>query len=315
MSPTPPRIVVIGSLNADLVVRVPRLPVAGETLSGSRFQTFPGGKGGNQACAAARLGADVRLLAQVGNDAHGSWLRDTMRSAGVDVRGVVRDEATASGVAFILIDDAGHNQIVVSSGANGTFTPDRLDLSLVKGARALLFQLETPLATTRLAVGVARGIGALVMLDPAPARPVPDDLLGELDYVTPNETELAMLAGEAPDPVVAESEALALAMRLLDRGARRVVVKRAERGAMLVSREGLVSCPAFPVTPVDSTAAGDTFNAAFACALCGGSSEEEALRYACAAAAVSVTRPGAQPSVPTAEEVDAFLARATPHQG
>ena len=307
MSQTVPRIVVVGSLNADLVMRVPRLPVGGETLSGRSFQTFPGGKGGNQACAAARLGADVRLLAQVGNDAHGSWLRDSLRLAGVDVRGVVCDEATASGVAFILIDDEGHNQIVVVSGANGTFTPQRLDLSLMEGARALLFQLETPLETTRLAVGVARGAHALVMLDPAPARPVPDDLLGELDYITPNETELALIAGQAPEPVVAESEALDLASRLLDRGARRVVVKRAERGAMLVSRDGFVSCPAFLVRAVDSTAAGDTFNAAFAYALCDGSTEVEALRYACAAAAVSVTRPGAQPSVPTAEEVRAFL--------
>lgn len=299
------RIVVVGSLNADLVVRLPRFPRPGETLPGQSFAQFPGGKGANQACAAARLGAPVSMLGRVGADAHGAWLCGSLASDGVDVDGVREDLAVPTGVALIAIDGTGQNQIVIVAGANGAFDVEALlvDDTRLRAANVLLLQLETPIGTVSAAAQIGRAAGATVILDPAPARDVPDELLRACDWVTPNETELAVLAGITTGDVLDPAEAASGARRLIDRGARSVVVKMGARGALVVTggEERLVPPP--QVTAVDTTAAGDCFNAAFAVALSEGQRPFDAARFAAAAAAVSVTRAGAQPSMPTRDEV------------
>lgn len=308
-------IVVIGSLNVDAVVTVDRFPAPGETVFGGSHTLYPGGKGGNQACAAARLAAPgwVRMRGQVGGDAHAQWLIARLQDAGVDASGVMRDEAVSSGVAVIATDARGQNQIIVVPGANGTFTPERLgstDDSRENTAGFCLLQLEIPLTTVAAAAGRARARGATVILDPAPARPLPDELLRCCDYVTPNETELAALVGTAVD--ARDGTAVAEAARaLLGPGrARTVIVKLGSRGALLVPSSGPpLAVPAFPVEPVDTTAAGDCWNGAFAVGLAEGMDEAQAGRFACAAAALSVTRRGAQTSLPSRDEVEALLRR------
>jgi ribokinase len=302
---TSKRIVVVGSLNADLVVRLPRFLRPGETLTGESFNQFPGGKGANQACAAARLGAAVSMLGRVGADAHGAWLCGSLAADGVDVDGVREDPGAATGIALICIDGAGQNQIVIVAGANGRFDTEALqaDEPRLQGADAVLLQLEIPLATVSAAARIARAAGATVILDPAPARELPDELLRTCDWITPNESELAALTG-VPDRGTLEPAAAASAGReLIARGARHVIVKLGSRGALLVTGDGnhLVAAPA--VRAVDTTAAGDCFNAAFAVALAEGRPAHEAVRFANAAAAIAVTRPGAQPSLPTRAEV------------
>jgi len=304
---TVPAIVVVGSLNADLVVHVPRFPVAGETISGEGFVLLPGGKGANQACAAARLGGVVAMVGQVGRDDQGGMLRESLRRAGVDVRLVDQDEQAATGVAIISIDATGENQIILAAGANGTFTPERLAraLPLIRSASVLLLQLETPLDTVMRAATEARAAGVTVVLDPAPARDVPDQLLRLATYVTPNEGELARLVG-APvaEPSMADIDGQAA--RLIARGSTRVLAKLGARGARLITADGATEWPARHVTPVDTTAAGDAFNGAFAVALAEGADLDRAVRFATTAAAISVTRHGAQPSMPTRAEVDEF---------
>jgi ribokinase len=303
---TQPAIVVVGSLNADLVVHVPRFPVAGETISGEGFVLLPGGKGANQACAAGRLGGMVAMVGQVGRDDQGGMLRESLRRAGVDVRLVDQDEQAATGVAIISIDATGENQIILAAGANGTFTPERLAraLPLIRSASVLLLQLETPLDTVMRAAMEAQAAGVTVVLDPAPARDIPDQLLRLASYVTPNEGELARLVGApvADEPSMAEIDAQAA--RLIARGATRVLAKLGARGARLITADGATQWPARRVTPVDTTAAGDAFNGAFAVALSEGADLDRAVRFAITAAAISVTRHGAQPSMPTRAEVD-----------
>jgi ribokinase len=305
---TVPAIVVVGSLNADLVVHVPRFPVAGETISGEGFVLLPGGKGANQACAAARLGGVVSMVGQVGRDDQGGMLRESLRRAGVDVRLVDQDEQAATGVAIISIDATGENLIILAAGANGTFTPERLAraLPLIRSASVLLLQLETPLDTVMRAATEARAAGVTVVLDPAPARDVPDQLLRLATYVTPNEGELARLVGApvADEPSMADIDGQAA--RLIARGSTRVLAKLGARGARLITADGATEWPARHVTPVDTTAAGDAFNGAFAVALAEGADLDRAVRFATTAAAISVTRHGAQPSMPTRAEVDEF---------
>ena len=305
-----PAIVVVGSLNADLTVRVPRFPAPGETISGDGFAVVPGGKGANQAAAAGRLGGRVAMIGQIGSDANGTLLRDALHAAGVDTRLVAVDEAAATGVAVITIDAQGENEIVLAAGANGTYAPERLAPALLalRAARVVLLQLEIPLATVMRAAAEARSAGAVVVLDPAPAVPVPDQLLALADYVTPNERELALLAGGTPtgdDTPLEDVDALAYAV--LHRGAARVLVKLGARGARLVTLDAVQSWPARRVHAVDTTAAGDAFNGALAVALTEGASLDQAVRFATIAASISVTRPGAQPSLPSRAEVDAVL--------
>jgi ribokinase len=304
----PGSIVVVGSLNADLVVRVPRFPAPGETLTGSSFARFPGGKGANQAYAAARLGGRVAMVGRVGADDVGRWLTAHLEGGGVDVSAVEAVPGDSTGLALITIDDGGQNQIVLVPGANGTFTPDQPQASahVIDGAALVLLQLEIPLATVTAVARAARAAGRTIVLDPAPAVPLEDDLLGLVDILTPNESELAALTGGGA--IAGEADVCDRAERLLAAGARAVLVKWGAHGARLFGALGTHSWTARAVTAVDTTAAGDTFNGALAVALAEGLGVECAGRRAVAAATISVTRSGALPSMPTREEVDAWLA-------
>lgn len=301
-------IVVVGSLNADFVINVERFPQPGETLAGRDFKIFAGGKGANQAYAAGRLGGKVSMLGQVGHDVQADFLVNNLASAGVDVSQVGRDPNVSSGIATITIDSSGQNQIIIVPGSNGTFTPEKLQKSREAIAKAgyVLLQLEIPLATVLLAARLAKEAGASVILDPAPARELPDELLAMVDYLTPNETELSILTATSSQNL-SRTLAASKAAELHARGAKKVLVKMGVQGALLAAKEQEHFWPAIPVKAVDTTAAGDAFNAAFAVALAHGQSEIEAGRFATAAAACSVTRPGAQPSMPSRAEVEKMM--------
>jgi ribokinase len=296
-------VVVVGSLNMDLVARAPRLPVPGETVSGLTFSTVPGGKGANQAVASARLGAATAMVGCLGDDAFGASLRSGLEADGVDCRGLRTVPGTSSGVALIVVDEAGRNGIVVVPGANGRLSPGDVDAqaALIGAARALVLQLETPLETVEHAARLARSLGKLVVLNPAPARPLPAGLLGCADFLVPNEVEAAALSGRA---VASVEDAIAAGQLLRRSGAGTVLVTLGARGVVVVGASGARHHPARPVKAVDTTAAGDTFIGGLCAALVRGRSVGEAIRYAQAAAAISVTRLGAQPSIPFARELD-----------
>ncbi|MBI4279490.1 MAG: ribokinase [Armatimonadetes bacterium] len=299
-------IVVVGSLNMDLVVKVPHLPAVGETVLGGEFATFPGGKGANQAVAAARLGAEVAMVGRVGDDAFGRALRDGLAADGVDVRHVLADPSAHTGVAFILVDAAGRNAIAVASGANMRLSPDDVAAAAeaLAGARAVLLQLEVPLECVARAAALARESGALVILDPAPAVPLPASLIRLVDVIAPNEQETEVLTGIG---VRSLPDAARAADALRVRGARAAVIKLGGRGAWVSAPEGERHLPALAVTPVDTTAAGDAFCGALGAALAEGQNLLAAARFANAAAGLSVTRMGAQPSMPRRAEVEGVL--------
>lgn len=304
------RIVVVGSLNMDLVAVAPRLPARGETLIGTRHFTAHGGKGANQAYAAARLGGDVAMIGRVGQDAFGESMRANLSGAGCDVQ-AVRTVPGPSGVALILVSDEGDNSIVVAPGANHVFAPQDLaqDSAGLAQAGLLLLQLESPMDTVIAAARRARAAGAMVVLDPAPAVPaLPSELLAAVDWITPNETEACLLAGR-PAEDLSPAQAWDIARRLQGLGARGVIVKLGGRGCLLVQGERAEHIPAPQVTVADTTAAGDTFNAALAVALSEGASMAEACAFAVRAAALSVTAFGAQSSMPDRATVDAFCAQ------
>jgi ribokinase len=306
-------IVVTGSLNMDFVVRVPRLPSPGETTLGSGFERIPGGKGANQACAAGRLAGTpcVRMLGRVGYDPFADELKSSLAEAGVDVSMVRSTRGEPTGVALIWVEEGtGRNSIVVAPGANHALTGDDIDAAgaVFEDARCALFQLETPLPAVERALFAARRRGALTILDPAPAMPLPPQLLAEVDLLTPNESEACQLLEQLPAPVtLAEAPAIAAALRKL--GPRAVVLKLGEQGSFFSSEDREIYCPSFPVEAVDTTAAGDVFNGALAVALAEGQAMEQALAFANAAASISVTRRGAQPAVPSRAEVDALLSQ------
>ena len=290
-------ICVFGSLNVDLTVKMARFHAPGETVTGESFNVYTGGKGGNQAVAAARLGAGVKLVACLGEDANGELYASALAREGIDASGVQRHADVSSGVAVIEVDARGENRIVVVPGANGRLDAAAADAakSIIAGFGFLLLQLETPLDGVIEAARIAHGAGAVVILDPAPARPLPDELLALCDYVTPNETELATLTGLS---VSSDEEALAACRVLLARGAKAVVHKRGARGALWVDEAHVVPVAGRRVKAVDTTAAGDTFNAGFAAGLAEGMAVEAALDLANAAAAISTTAPGAQTAMP-----------------
>jgi ribokinase len=307
-----PQITVVGSLNMDFVVSVDRLPSPGETVLGADFQMIPGGKGANQACAAGRLGGSAvstRMIGRVGHDVVADHLKASLVAAGVDVGHVQVTRSQPTGVALIWVDRSGQNSIVVASGANHALLASEVQAmrSVFRGSRFALFQLESPLDTVRAALQLARSEGVQTMLDPAPAQPLQPELLQHVDILTPNETEASILLGLAPG-TIAVADAPALARRLREPGPRCIVLKLGEQGCFYLDGEREIHSPGFSVQVRDTTAAGDTFNAALAVALAQEYSIERALRFANAAAAISVTRMGAQASIPTREEVAAFLA-------
>ncbi len=307
------RIYVVGSLNADYVIAVERVPRVGETLSGGDLAVYPGGKGANQAAAAARLGAAVRMIGQIGDDASGRFLLDSQTAAGVDVSGI-GESPGASGCALICVLPDGRNSIVVSAAANARLTPRAVRERLAELRRGdfVLCQLETPLETAAAALRAARDAGAKTILDPAPARALAADILRGVDILTPNETECAVLLGAPPPADAAQAAAAATGLRAL--GPAAVILKLGERGCLIADERAPRVIEPFRVEAVDTTAAGDTFNAALAARLDAGDDIDAAARWANAAAAVSVTRQGAQTSAPSRAEVEKLLAEraATP---
>jgi ribokinase len=298
-------ILVFGSINMDLVCRVDRLPLPGETLPGSAFFSAPGGKGANQAAACARLGAEVKLIGRVGEDVFGSSLREGLHGCGVDVCHVTVIPG-ASGVALITVDRNGENSIVIVPGANGQVGGPDLEVldPALENAHTLLLQLEIPMEAVLQAARRAHSRGVRVVLDPAPALPLPEELYRLVDVLTPNENECAALVGfPVHDLPFAEHAADVL----LRRGVRQVVIKLGARGAYLHDGESGEMVPGFPVEALDTTAAGDAFNGALAVALGNGHPLRQAVRFANAAGALSATRQGAQPSMPTRQEVEEFL--------
>ena len=299
------RIVVVGSVNTDMVVKGKRLPGPGETVSGGHFLMAGGGKGANQAVAAARLGAEVTLIAKVGRDMLGDQAIKAFGREGIRTDGILRDPEQHTGVALILVDNAGENLISVASGANHALTPEEITAAAdcIRAADVLMLQLETPLKTVTRAAQIAAEAGVPVILNPAPAAALPDELLKCVAYLTPNETEAELLTGI---PVCDEASARQAAERLLEVGTRHVIVTLGAKGAQTTSPGGTTLVPSTPVEAVDTTAAGDAFNGGLAWALAGGMPLPEAVRQACLVGALSATRLGAQPSLPTKEELDEF---------
>ncbi len=301
-------IVVVGSINADLVATVEHIPLSGETITGSSFQIHPGGKGANQAVAVARLGYPVKMIGRLGNDAYGEQLLSQLKGAGVDTTCISTTEGS-SGTALILVSNAGENCIVVIPGANALVTSADIDANLatIREAGMVLAQLEIPIETVVHLAEVCSREGIPLMLDPAPAVTLPRKLLENVTWFTPNETEAAFFVRELALSAQAESPS-EIATALSAGGLHGIVLKLGSRGAFLRSAKTEAQVASFPVTAIDSTAAGDTFNGAFATGLMMGKTEADSARFASAAAAISVTRAGAQPSMPSLAEVNALLA-------
>lgn len=299
-------IVVVGSINQDLVVAAPHIPGAGETIIGTDFQVHPGGKGANQAVAVARLGYPVHMIGRLGDDAVGAQMRAHLQQSGVGTEAIGTSEG-ASGVALIVVSAKGENSIVVAPGANAKLTPQDIEanLALIKQAGIVLAQLETPLDTVEALALICARADVPLMLDPAPAQQLPASVLKSVAWITPNETEAAFYAHANAADVSAPA---AIARALFVSGCRGVVLKLGSRGAYLANAEGKTEqVPAFAVHAIDSTAAGDAFNGAFAVGLMLGKSPGESAVFAAAVAAISVTRRGAQPSMPTMDEVETFM--------
>ena len=299
-------IVVIGSSNVDMIIRGDRIPKPGETIIGGKFYKAAGGKGANQAVAAARAGGRVTFLSRVGNDVFGQEAIQGYRNDKINVNYVKVDQTESTGIALILVDSKGENCISVASGANM-----KLDKSDIKDANVeldnadvVLMQLETPIETIEYIIKSLKNKQVKTILNPAPALKISDDLLAHLTIITPNETEVELLTGVTVND---EKDALKASKILLDKGVKNVIITMGKKGAFLHSELGSILIPSFEVNALDTTAAGDTFNGAFAVAVAEGKALEDAVKYANAAAAISVTKMGAQPSIPLKNEIDNFL--------
>jgi ribokinase len=301
-----PKIVVVGSSNTDMVVKLPHLPKPAETVIDGSFTMAAGGKGANQAVAAARAGGEVTLLTKVGSDQFGSMALEGFRKEGINIDYVCIDSSSPSGVAVIFVDGRGENSIGVASGANGEFRPSDLSEALdrISSADILLVQLEIPLPTVEAAIRRAAQAGVRVILNPAPARKLNDEVLRHVSVITPNQTEAEILSDV---PLVDDKSLERGAKRLLSMGVRTAVITLGERGAFLAEPGNFERIPAFDVEPVDTTAAGDVFNGALAVSIGEGRSLRDAVRFANAAAALSVQILGAQPSAPRRREILDFI--------
>lgn len=297
-------IVVVGSLNMDLVMRTPRVPVGGETLNGHEFSTLPGGKGANQAVACARLGGRVSMIGQVGDDGFGHTLRNGLAADGIDVAGVGVTSEVGTGVAMILVEDIGQNRIVLAAGANGALTAASIDAyqSVIAGAALLVVQLEIPMPAVERAIDIANAAGVPVLLNPAPAAPLPDEIWSKIAILVPNESEAALLAGM---PVVDAPSAFAAASVFRKRGVENVLITLGKLGVVVVDQTGERHIPANVVKAVDTTAAGDTFIGGLTAGLVEGLGLDAAVSLGQQASALCVTRHGAQPSIPYRRELGA----------
>jgi ribokinase len=304
------RVAVVGGFNMDLVFRAPRRPLAGETLVGTAFAMFMGGKGSNQAIAAARAGGRVEMIGRLGADSFGQDIAAALDLEGIGLRYAVRDEQEGTGVAGIVVEPDGTNSIVVVPRANMRLSAEdiRQARDAIAGAAVLLLQLETPVEASEAAARIARASGATVILNPAPARELPVSLWALVDVLVPNEREAEQLTGL---PVATEQEAARAAAALLGRGVGSVVITLGARGALVLDGQGPALIPSYPLQAVDTTAAGDAFCGALAVALAEGRSLRDAVRFACAAGALSVTVMGAAPSLPRREAIEWLLAGAT----
>ena len=309
MSPISKRkIAVVGSSNTDMIIKTAKIPRPGETILGGEFHMAAGGKGANQAVAAARAGGDVAFIARIGNDIFGKKAVEGFIRDGIDVKYVYKDRRAASGIAVIIVGADGENSIAVASGANANLTPEdvRLAERAISSAKILLMQLETPLETVREAAEIAAAYRVPVILNPAPAKALDDHLLRRISILTPNETEMEMLTGIK---IRKESDMARASQKLLNKGVRAVFITLGSKGVFVASETEKIRriIPAFKVKAVDTTAAGDVFNGALAVALAEGRPLLEAARFANAAAALSVTKMGAQPSAPHRKEIENFL--------
>jgi ribokinase len=296
-------IVIVGSISMDMVACTPRIPGVGETVIGTSFSTTPGGKGANQAVAGARLGYPVEMVGKVGEDEYGQRLLDDLSQAGVGIHAMGRFHGS-SGLAHIFLAENGHNSIVIVQGANADVDTAFIDqhADCIRSAGIVLCQLELPIKTTLHTIDLCVAAGVPVMLDPAPAAPLPDSVFQNIAWFTPNETEAALYdsGGDTPERI---------AQQLLARGVGGVALKRGAEGSYIATADGKAAwVPAVKVNAIDTVAAGDCFNGAFAVGLMEGMDPWKAARFASASAAISVTRRGAQASLPTRTEVDAFLA-------
>lgn len=301
------KILIIGSLNMDISVEMRKMPSVGETVLGDSLLFTPGGKGANQACAAAKLCGDASVLGCVGDDDFGRLQKKSLEKAGVDVTHLKIDAQRPTGTAIIFVNEEGNNSIVVIPGANQGCDVAYLkeNDSLFQSSSILLLQMEIPLESIYYSIRRAHELGKRVILNPAPAPgSLPDDIWGMLEYITPNETELERLSGR---PVYTVEDMLSAAQTLLSRGVKNVMVTIGKRGVLLVNAAGAVIHPTTDLKPVDTTAAGDTMNGAFLVALSEGKSEEEAIRFGNVASSISVTRKGAQESIPMREETDTLF--------
>jgi ribokinase len=296
------KIVVVGSSNTDMILKLDRIPKPGETILGGEFITAAGGKGANQATAAAKAGGAVTFIARVGQDMFGEQAVAGFVESGINVDHVQRDKSP-SGVALIFVAKDGENSIGVGGGANGRLSP--ADIKKAKAAfasaTAVIMQLETPLDTVQAAADLAHSKGAMVILNPAPAQKLPDSLPKKVSILTPNETEAELLTGIK---VTDDASCAKAADALLRKGVKTVIITLGSRGSYVATAKSKEMVPGFKVKPVDTTAAGDTFNGALAVALAEGKSMNDAVRFANAAGAISVTRMGAQPSAPKRSEIE-----------
>jgi ribokinase len=297
-------ILVVGSLNADLVVKSPRFPQPGETISGDDLQIIPGGKGANQAVAAARQGVKTAMLGRVGSDSFAPFLVDNLKSNQVDTSHVAVD-SSATGTAIIVVDANGQNSIVLSPGANGNVSPADVDSASFSNSKLLLLQLEIPTPTVLHAAQQARANGLTVILNPAPAKALPAELISSVDILIPNESELSLLTGLPVKDVASAEKA---AKEILKQGVKTVIVTLGSKGALLVTDTQVKQVDTYKVNVVDTTAAGDAFIGGFASAMLSGKTLEDSVRYGCACGALATTKFGAQPSLPTKEEVEKFIA-------
>ncbi len=299
-------IIVIGSSNTDMVIKADHLPAAGETILGGTFFMNDGGKGANQAVAAARLGGNVMFVAKTGNDTLGQQAKEMFQNENINTSYILTDPILPSGVALIVVDKKGENSIVVASGANSSLLPDDLAevRPLIGDAAVVLVQLEIPLVTVESIAAATKSAGTKMILNPAPARALPDSLLNGLFLITPNENEAGMLTGVEVTGVDSAKQA---ARKILERGVKNVIITLGANGALVFDDGIFTHVPVLSVKAVDSTAAGDVFNGALAVAISEGQDLVSATKFACRAAAISVTRLGALQSAPTRDEVKSFV--------